>query len=186
MLGIHLETEKKISVRGKKFMQRYFLVIRMARTVVLNKTGQVYADKYCTTLRSRYYHIFLPPKFTFFFFSTKKMNAIIERLADKGQGTIKLDLKYQPGIALVTIDNPKRHNALSGKMMVEFRNVITQLERNTNDLVAVIFMGGGSPIKSFCSGLGKQKNTQPLSSMILILSLSRAYTHRLEFWTRVY
>lgn len=83
------------------------------------------------------------------------MNSTIELLANKGQGTIRLDLEYQPGVALLTIDNPTRHNALSGKMMVEFHNAITQLERNvSNDLVALVVMGGGSPLKSFCAGLG--------------------------------
>lgn len=79
------------------------------------------------------------------------MDSIIEQLANKGQGTIRLDLGYQAGIALVTLDNPNRHNALSGKMMVELHNVISQLESN-KDIVAVIFMGGGS--SSFCAGLG--------------------------------
>lgn len=82
------------------------------------------------------------------------MNAIIDNLANKGQGTVRLDLDFKPGIALVTIDNPKRHNALSGKMMVEFYHAVTQLERNDKDIVAVIVKGGGDPIKSFCAGLG--------------------------------
>ncbi|CAO3623915.1 unnamed protein product [Mucor hiemalis] len=81
------------------------------------------------------------------------MNNIIENLVNKGQGTVRLDLDFQPGIALVTIDNPKRHNALSGKMMVEFYHTVTQLERNDKDIVAVIVKGGGNPIKSFCAGL---------------------------------
>ncbi|KAI8639382.1 ClpP/crotonase-like domain-containing protein [Parasitella parasitica] len=81
------------------------------------------------------------------------MNKTIELLANKGQGTIKVDLKYQPGIALLTIDNPKRHNALSGKMMVEFHHAVSELERNivTNNLVALVVMGGGQ--SSFCAGL---------------------------------
>ena len=82
------------------------------------------------------------------------MNTVIQQLENKGQGSVQLDLDYQPGIALVTIDNPKRHNALSGKMMVEFYQIVTQLEANTKDIVAVIVQGGGSPIKSFCAGLG--------------------------------
>lgn len=82
------------------------------------------------------------------------MEAILKEHADKGQGTIRLDLEYQHGVALVTIDNPERHNALSGKMMVDFHHVVNQLEKNVNKLVAVIFMGGGSPVKSLCAGLG--------------------------------
>lgn len=95
------------------------------------------------------------------------MNKTIELLANKGQGTIKLDLNYQPGIALLTIDNPKRHNALSGKMMVEFHNAISELERNvTNDLVVLLVMGGGQ--SSFCAGLGTLINKIHCFSHLLI------------------
>lgn len=80
------------------------------------------------------------------------MDTLLQQFANKGQGTIRLDLNYKPGIALVTLDNPNRHNALSGKMMGELHNIITLLE-NENDLVAVIFMGAGA--SSFCAGLGK-------------------------------
>lgn len=92
--------------------------------------------------------------FSPFFLFSLTMNSIIKNLSNKGQGKITLDLEYQPGIALVTIDNPERHNALSAKMMVEFHHVVNQLERNDKDIVAVIVKGGGSPMKSFCSGLG--------------------------------
>lgn len=85
-------------------------------------------------------------------------SATLGYFSDKGQGTVRLDLTYQPGIALVTLDNPKRHNALSGKMMVEFHHIITRLEKNTNDLVAVIFIG--ADLKSFCAGLGKKQKKE--------------------------
>ncbi|KAI8988663.1 ClpP/crotonase-like domain-containing protein [Pilobolus umbonatus] len=79
------------------------------------------------------------------------MNSIIENLSNQGQGTIRLDLQFQPGIALITVDNPARHNALSGKMMVEFHHIVNTLKQHTHDIVAVIVMG--SSLKSFCSGL---------------------------------
>lgn len=83
---------------------------------------------------------------------THSMEESIKLFENKGQGTIRLDLAYKPRIALVTLENPSRHNAMSGKMMVELHNVITQLEENTN-LVAVIFIGSSG--SSFCAGLGK-------------------------------
>lgn len=100
------------------------------------------------------------------------MNKTIELLANKGQGNIKLDLNYQPGIALLTIDNPKRHNALSGKMMVEFHNAVSELERNvTNDLVALLVMGGGQ--SSFCAGLGT------LIDIITLFFLASSYSYKI-------
>lgn len=82
------------------------------------------------------------------------MNNSIKLLANKGPGTIRLDLNFKPGIARILIDNPDRHNALSGKMMVEFHQVITEIERNVaNDLVALVVMGANN--KSFCAGLGR-------------------------------
>ncbi|KAI9266420.1 hypothetical protein EDC94DRAFT_668195 [Helicostylum pulchrum] len=80
------------------------------------------------------------------------MNSIISNFTDKGQGIVRLDLKYQPGVALVTFDNVKRHNALSV-------------------LVAVIFMGSG--LKSFCAGLDLRFAREFLTSVEDAMSLNQ-------------
>ncbi|GAA5817548.1 hypothetical protein MFLAVUS_011096 [Mucor flavus] len=111
------------------------------------------------------------------------MNAIISNFTDKGQGTVQLDLKYQPGVALVTFNNVKRHNALSGKMMVEFYHVITQLEQNTQDLVAVIFMGSG--LKSFCAGLDLSFAREYLTSAEDAMSLNQLMYDAIDRLTKL-
>ena len=59
-----------------------------------------------------------------------------ERLRGLGDGTVRLELnpihKRKPAagvVATVTLDNPKRKNALSGKMMAELSDVVLDLER---------------------------------------------------------
>ncbi|KAI9366284.1 ClpP/crotonase-like domain-containing protein [Pilaira anomala] len=103
--------------------------------------------------------------------------------SDKGQGTVRLDLTYQPGIALVTLDNPKRHNALSGKMMVEFHHIITRLEKNTNDLVAVIFIG--ADLKSFCAGLDLSFAREYLSNPKDTMAINEMMYHAIDKLTQL-
>ncbi|KAI9316343.1 ClpP/crotonase-like domain-containing protein [Dichotomocladium elegans] len=75
-----------------------------------------------------------------------------ENLRSLGTGQVRLEADFAPGVALVVIDNPDRHNALSGKMMVEFRHIVLWLETSApEDMVAVIVTG--SAHKSFCAGL---------------------------------
>ncbi|KAL7317264.1 hypothetical protein PS15m_003645 [Mucor circinelloides] len=107
------------------------------------------------------------------------MNKTIELLANKGQGTIRLDVNYQPGIALLTIDNPKRHNALSGKMMVEFHHAVCELERSsTNDLVALLVMGGGQ--SSFCAGLDLSFAREHVKSAEMSMAMNELMQHTIE------
>ena len=80
----------------------------------------------------------------------------IDKLRSLGQGTVKYDPQFAPGIGFIAIDNPDRHNAFSGKMMVEFYEIVVQIEQQElGDLVALIV--SGAPQKSFCAGLGKLK-----------------------------
>ncbi|GAA5805454.1 hypothetical protein HPULCUR_010970 [Helicostylum pulchrum] len=71
------------------------------------------------------------------------MNSIISNFTDKGQGIVRLDLKYQPGVALVT----------------------------TQVLVVVIFMGSG--LKSFCAGLDLRFAREFLTSAEDAMSLNQ-------------
>ncbi|CAG8481169.1 11264_t:CDS:2, partial [Gigaspora rosea] len=52
-------------------------------------------------------------------------------------GSVTFDPKYSRGIGLLTLQNPERHNALSGKMMAELSDIVDKLENvvkfNTND-----------------------------------------------------
>ncbi|CAG8768150.1 16366_t:CDS:2, partial [Racocetra fulgida] len=88
-------------------------------------------------------------------------------------GSVTFDPKYSPGIGLLTLQNPERHNALSGKMMAELSDIVDKLENivqsntNTNlnyenksnnesmlnkenNLIGIIVTGSKN---TFCSGL---------------------------------
>lgn len=91
---------------------------------------------------------------------TDSLPTIRNKLRAIGEGSVDFDPSYAPGIALITLNNPSRHNALSGKMMAELADVVDTLERWTSfeskereDLVGLILTG--SEGKSFCAGLGR-------------------------------
>ncbi|CEP08935.1 hypothetical protein [Parasitella parasitica] len=113
------------------------------------------------------------------------MNRTIELLANKGQGKIKLDLKYQPGIAALTIHNPKRHNALSGKMMVELHHAVSELEHSiiANNLVALVVMGGEQ--SSFCAGLDLGFAREHVHSEDMSLAMNELMHNTLERISRL-
>ncbi|ORY97800.1 ClpP/crotonase-like domain-containing protein [Syncephalastrum racemosum] len=77
------------------------------------------------------------------------------KLRGLGQGSVRF-ITENPAIALVILDNPQRHNALSGKMMAELRDIVLQLEEQQyqpehDERVAVVVSGSAG--KSFCAGL---------------------------------
>ncbi|RIB15624.1 ClpP/crotonase-like domain-containing protein [Gigaspora rosea] len=65
------------------------------------------------------------------------LTGIREELRKLGHGSVTFDPKYSRGIGLLTLQNPERHNALSGKMMAELSDIVDKLENvvkfNTND-----------------------------------------------------
>lgn len=81
------------------------------------------------------------------------LDTIADKLRGLGQGTVRLS-NVHPAIALLVLDNPARHNALSGKMMAELRDIVLQLEQQgeqDDERVAVVVSGSAG--KSFCAGL---------------------------------
>ncbi|KAI8140309.1 ClpP/crotonase-like domain-containing protein [Fennellomyces sp. T-0311] len=76
----------------------------------------------------------------------------VAKLRSLGDGSVQYDPNYAPGIGLITIDNPERQNAFSGKMMVEFYEIVVQIEQqDPRDMVALIVTGSAK--KAFCAGL---------------------------------
>ncbi|KAK9889051.1 hypothetical protein WA026_004331 [Henosepilachna vigintioctopunctata] len=64
-------------------------------------------------------------------------------------GEIILNRQYwNEGIAIIILNNPSKRNAMSGKMMIDLRNCIEELE-NWKEGKAVIIHGEGG---NFCSG----------------------------------
>ncbi|CAO3575193.1 unnamed protein product [Mortierella alpina] len=62
-----------------------------------------------------------------------KLGQLRAKLRAFGQGHIELDLHHSPGLALLTLSNPTKHNALTGKMMAELADCVDLLEESTRD-----------------------------------------------------
>ncbi|KAI8388671.1 ClpP/crotonase-like domain-containing protein [Radiomyces spectabilis] len=85
------------------------------------------------------------------FSETDSLEITGQKLLQLGEGEVQLTKHYVPGIALIVLHHPKRHNALSGRMMAQLNDIVKQLEQDQGDLVAVIMTGSAG--KSFCAGL---------------------------------
>ncbi|CAG8445106.1 10429_t:CDS:2, partial [Dentiscutata heterogama] len=106
------------------------------------------------------------------------LSNIREELRKLGHGSITFDPKYSRGIGLLTLQNPERHNALSGKMMAELSDIVDKLENivksnttdnlnhenrlnNVNELdksIGIIVTGSKN---TFCSGVAKDHILTP-------------------------
>ncbi|KAG9294973.1 hypothetical protein G9A89_017767 [Geosiphon pyriformis] len=83
-----------------------------------------------------------------------------EELRALGKGSIEFKPDFSPSVGLITLRNPERHNALSGKMMAELADIVDRLEEivrgkecNTIEDSLVGLIMEGSEKKSFCAGL---------------------------------
>lgn len=76
------------------------------------------------------------------------MEKFLDRLSKYGGGEILLEKDNSSGVAVVTIENYKRKNALTGHMMVALKGVVNELEAWEQGK-AVILRGYGD---TFCSG----------------------------------
>jgi ethylmalonyl-CoA/methylmalonyl-CoA decarboxylase len=83
------------------------------------------------------------------------ISVIGEKLRLLGQGTVIYKADFAPGVGLVELQHPERHNSFSGKMMAEFRDIVLTLEQQSQDSDMVALVMTGSRGKSFCAGLGK-------------------------------
>ncbi|KAK5828162.1 ClpP/crotonase-like domain-containing protein [Linnemannia elongata] len=61
-----------------------------------------------------------------------KLGQLRAKLRTFGQGHIELDFHHSPGLALLTLTNPEKHNALTGKMMAELADCVDLLEAVTD------------------------------------------------------
>ncbi|KAF9155640.1 enoyl CoA hydratase domain-containing protein 1 [Linnemannia schmuckeri] len=61
-----------------------------------------------------------------------KIGQLRAKLRTFGQGHIELDISHSPGLALLTLTNPDKHNALTGKMMAELADCVDLLETVTD------------------------------------------------------
>lgn len=73
-----------------------------------------------------------------------------------GDGAVTLDITSLPHVAIVMLNNPRRANALSCKMMLELDAIVAQLAQ-WRDGRGVILAGAGA---TFCSGADLRGNDQ--------------------------
>lgn len=73
---------------------------------------------------------------------------IREQLGKYKSGTVELQKNSSTGLAVITLNNPGKKNALSGSMMVELADHVTELGE-WKDGKGLILMGAS---KTFCSG----------------------------------
>ena len=81
-------------------------------------------------------------------------------------------MTFDRDVARVTLDHVEKHNSLSGQMMLDFREVIAELE-NLRNLKAVVLTGAGK--KAFCAGSDLNciaEFTKPEEGFIMILDFS--------------
>ncbi|XP_033737256.1 ethylmalonyl-CoA decarboxylase-like [Pecten maximus] len=83
-----------------------------------------------------------------YFTSLINKTSFRSRLEKYGGGSVDLTKHETDGVAVITLNNPDKKNALSGKMMLDFRNVIEELE-SWQKGKGVILMGSQG---TFCSG----------------------------------
>jgi hypothetical protein len=96
-----------------------------------------------------------PPSSSELFESSDTLPTIRDKLRNLGHGSVDFIPDYQPGIGLVQLNNPARHNAMSGIMMSQLADLTDKLESRPNDLVGLI-VTGSQPSKAFCAGLGNE------------------------------
>ena len=61
----------------------------------------------------------------------------------------KIEVSLEPGVAIVTIDNPQRRNALGRQMRLQLRSTIDRLLGEEPECRAVVITGAG---EHFCAG----------------------------------
>lgn len=81
-------------------------------------------------------------------FSGLNLHTIRKNLATFEGGSVDLDMDDSTGIAVVTLNNPRRLNAMTGKMMVDMADCVSELEQWKEGKGIVLCGAGGN----LCSG----------------------------------
>ncbi|KAI1320849.1 enoyl CoA hydratase domain-containing protein 1 [Mortierella claussenii] len=90
-----------------------------------------------------------------------KLGQLRAKLRKFGQGHIELDLNHASGLALLTLSNPARHNALTGKMMAELADCVDFLE----DTMAMAVISGSSSSSSSSSSSRSSCHSASVTAM---------------------
>ncbi|KAG0249361.1 enoyl CoA hydratase domain-containing protein 1 [Mortierella polycephala] len=108
-----------------------------------------------------------------------KLGQLRAKLRTFGQGHIELDLNHSPGLALLTLSNPGKHNALTGKMMAELADCVDFLEDATTTsgttAVSVSSMAQGDTVMD-----NNQQSLQLHPESALVLKSAGKTIHKLD------
>jgi len=99
-----------------------------------------------------------------------ELNRAIEELKDVGQGEVTLE-RVEQSIYRITLRNPERKNAFSGKMMVQLHAIVNDLVHVHKDCVCVVLEGSKG---SFCTGgdlnsIRKKLHAPPMGDLMCVL-----------------
>lgn len=75
----------------------------------------------------------------------------LEGLAAEGAPNGSIALELEGAMAVLTLDNPAAHNALSARMMVQLARAVQALAAR-EDLSMLLVRAAGSPGRAFCAG----------------------------------
>ena len=89
--------------------------------------------------------------------------ARLAALGAQGSGLVRLVRDDAAGIAVMTLSNPERRNALSGPMMKSIAEHVAELERWDNGAGLIITGDGGTFCSGLDLGLAKEELQQPQS-----------------------
>ncbi|KAH8547983.1 ClpP/crotonase-like domain-containing protein [Umbelopsis sp. PMI_123] len=109
---------------------------------------------------------------------------IRDKLRGLGQGSIDFVPDYQPGIGLITLNNPTRHNAMSGVMMSQLADLTDKLENEPADLAGLI-VTGSVPAKAFCAGLDLSTAKEYLLTPVAGVAFGRLMHDTLSRFSRL-
>ncbi|KAF9926543.1 enoyl CoA hydratase domain-containing protein 1 [Linnemannia zychae] len=85
-----------------------------------------------------------------------KLDQLRAKLRAFGQGHIELDIHHSSGLALLTLNNPSKHNALTGKMMAELADCVDLFETITHPKWKKHTLGGEESLEDDVKELLKE------------------------------
>ncbi|KAF9194564.1 enoyl CoA hydratase domain-containing protein 1 [Haplosporangium sp. Z 767] len=97
-----------------------------------------------------------------------------------GQGHIELDLNHSPGLALLTLSNPEKHNALTGKMMAELADCVDFLEAATTTSPSGTTAVSVSSMAQGDTGMDNSQSLQLHPESALVLKSAGKTIHKLD------
>lgn len=72
----------------------------------------------------------------------------LAKVSNQGTGTISIEKRHR--LAVITLNNPSKRNAISGTMMNDLADIVDNLPSFSDNIAALILTGAGT--EAFCAG----------------------------------